>query len=510
MTDLVIGSGPSGVAVATALLARGRQVVMLDGGKMLEPSRAEAQNTLAARPPEHWQEAERAAWQAPQYDTPAGQVRRFGSDFAVERAGATFADAAPTLALRASRAVGGLSNLWGSALLPYTASDMAGWPISEADLAPHYRAIAEFMPVSGRQDDLQPLFPALPMAGRTGLDPSPQAGVLLNRLARAANRLAGLGITAGQSRQAVAPHCKACGMCLHGCPWGLIWRAGDAIATLRQYPGFSYRSGAVVTTFTETADGVTLRLAGGQTLSGARAFIAAGVLETARILLASQPARKDLMLRDSQHGFLPSIHIWRSPRRPDQGRFHTLPQAFVELADSAVSPFLVHSQIYTWNEFFARDLIASYGHRLPGSAPLWRALARRLIVSQLFLHSDHSARVALSLSDDGRLKTNIHANPGTDAVFAAAARGMARGLRLAGLAPLTFARRMGAVGSSFHAGATVPMQSAPGSDGSDIFGRPSGLAHVHLVDASVLPAIPATTITLPVMANAHRIGATAP
>ena len=42
MTDLVIGSGPSGISVATALLARGRTVLMLDGGKDLEPDRAAA------------------------------------------------------------------------------------------------------------------------------------------------------------------------------------------------------------------------------------------------------------------------------------------------------------------------------------------------------------------------------------------------------------------------------------------------------------------------------------
>ena len=32
---------------------------------------------------------------------------------------------------------------------------------------------------------------------------------------------------------------------------------------------------------------------------------------------------------------------------------------------------------------------------------------------------------------------------------------------------------------------------------------------VHVVDASVFPSLPATTITLSVMANAHRIGAVA-
>ncbi len=510
MTDLVIGSGPAGISVATALLARGRQVLMLDGGAVLEPDRAAARDRLAGLAPAVWTSADRTAWQEPQYATPPGQVRRFGSDFAMEPAAATFAEGAGDFALRASRAVGGLSNLWGSALLPYRATDMAGWPVSVDDLAPHYRAVAGFLPVAGRSDDLQVLFPALDMQGRSPLDPSPQAGVLLKRLDRAKTRLAGLGITAGQSRQAVAPGCRACGMCLHGCPWGLIWSARAAVEGLRSHPGFSYRPGAVVTAFAETATGVTLTLAGGDTLTGTRAFLAAGVLESARILLASQPARPEVILRDSQHGFLPALHLWRPDRRPDRGPFHTLPQAFAELDDRRISPFLVHAQIYTWNEFFERDLIAGYGRRLPGSAPLWRALARRLIVAQIFLHSDHSASVSLRLAADGRLTARVVQNPATAAVFAAATTRIAAGLRHAGLAPLTFARRTGAVGSSFHAGSTLPMAHSPDARQSDTLGRPQGLARVHLVDASVLPAIPATTITLPVMANAHRIGSLTP
>ena len=40
----------------------------------------------------------------------------------------------------------------------------------------------------------------------------------------------------------------------------------------------------------------------------------------------------------------------------------------------------------------------------------------------------------------------------------------------------------------------------------DPLGRPQGWSRVHAVDASVLPSVPATTITFSVMANAHRIG----
>tara|TARA_B100001013_G_scaffold181209_1_gene109024 strand:- start:234 stop:398 length:165 start_codon:yes stop_codon:yes gene_type:complete len=40
---------------------------------------------------------------------------------------------------------------------------------------------------------------------------------------------------------------------------------------------------------------------------------------------------------------------------------------------------------------------------------------------------------------------------------------------------------------------------------TDLLGRPKNFKRIHCIDASVLPSIPATTITLSVMANAYRI-----
>ena len=54
------------------------------------------------------------------------------------------------------------------------------------------------------------------------------------------------------------------------------------------------------------------------------------------------------------------------------------------------------------------------------------------------------------------------------------------------------------------------MAAEPKAGQSDRLGRPLGWERLHLIDATSLPAIPATTITYSVMANAHRIGATAP
>jgi hypothetical protein len=53
----------------------------------------------------------------------------------------------------------GLRTVWGAAILPYRAEEIRDWPIREHELACHYRAVLEFMPLAGRHDLLEQLFP---------------------------------------------------------------------------------------------------------------------------------------------------------------------------------------------------------------------------------------------------------------------------------------------------------------------------------------------------------------
>ena len=64
-----------------------------------------------------------------------------------------------------------------------------------------------------------------------------------------------------------------------------------------------------------------------------------------------------------------------------------------------------------------------------------------------------------------------------------------------------------AAGKSYHFGGSFPHSDAP-ADGpltTDRLGRLRQWSRVHLVDASVFPTVPATTFTLTIMANSHRI-----
>lgn len=503
MADIVVGSGPAGVAAARARLDLGQQVILLDGGKILEPEKAALRDALA-----NGKTGGRAAYMSAQSGAEPGQVRRFGSDFAMEPEGASFAEPG-AVAVRASRAVGGLSNLWGTAVLPFADKDMLNWPVGAQDIRPHLRSVQSLLPISGRRDALMKDFPDGLPDDPEPVPPTDQAASILRRLDRAAATLEKRGITAGMARQAVAAGCRECGLCLNGCPWGLMWSAAHALPELTATGRLDHRPGAAVHSVSQDATSVTCHLEDGSTVTGDRLFLAAGVLETARILMQSGVAQT-LTLREARHAFLPSLLLRRNPALPDREPLTTLPQIFMELDDPSVSPHYVHGQLYGWNEQYAQDLLRSYGRRLKGFGPLWPVLARRLIVAQLFLHSDHWPGIQLNLAAGGLMSATVTGKATASQVMPMAAKAMARGMWSGGMMALTPALRLAGPGSSFHLGASLPMAAEAGRGQTDTLGRPEGQGLVHVVDATVLPAVPATTITFPVMGNAHRIAAQAP
>jgi choline dehydrogenase-like flavoprotein len=62
-----------------------------------------------------------------------------------------------------------------------------------------------------------------------------------------------------------------------------------------------------------------------------------------------------------------------------------------------------------------------------------------------------------------------------------------------------------AAAKSYHFGGGFPHGSRPSALGTDRQGRLAAWRNIHLIDASVFPTVPATTFTLTIMANAHRI-----
>ena len=494
------------MACAHALLQRGAKVTMLDVGLELESDRKAQVAHLRSTPRPDWSK-ESLQFIRDGVTVEAGGIplkMAYGSSFPYRKP-ADLPIATDGAEGEPSYARGGLSNVWGASVMPFRTEDMSGWPITAEDLGPHYRAVLDLIPYSAREDLLAGSFPLYSDAARP-LKNSAQADALLQDLAAATTAM-----QFGASRLAVDASCVYCALCIYGCPYGYIYNSGDTLDKLRSNRGFTYRPGIVVQRVSESSSHVELSgvTADGDkpfSMSVERAFLACGVFSTARILLASLDAFGETLHAVDNCYFLVPLLRYRRQKGVASEPLHTLAQVFLELHDPAIGPQTVHLQVYTYNELFRQQIRNMLG---PLAALAEPGLLGRLLLVQGYLHSDLSPGIGLTLSRDGTLSLAVEPSAKTRAALAALRRRLWRERGAMRAFPVSPATRVGKPGRGFHTGGTFPMRSRPRRLETDTAGRPHGFSRLHVVDASVFPTLPATTITLSVMANAHRIGSAA-
>jgi choline dehydrogenase-like flavoprotein len=517
----VIGSGPSGVACASALVRRGGRVRIADAGISIEPARADLVADLRRSPPGSWTDSQvfqlKAGMRASAQGIPLKLA--YGSDFPYRDCDRHLRVSYHGVSVRPSLARGGLSNTWGAAMMPYREPDIADWPIGLSELAPHYVAAAELTGLSGKSDDLEHLFP-LYRRQPAALNLSRQATLLLTALGRHRTELTRAGIHFGQARvavQAALPQqsngCVYCGLCMYGCPYGFIYNAETTLQQLRMNPNVSYEPDIVITTLQESSDSV--RIEGYHRLDSSpyyveaeRVYLACGAIPTTQILLRSLAVYdQDVWMKDNQYFLLPLVLATAAGDVAHES-LHTLSQVFLEILDTSISPYTVHLQLYSYNDLIGQAVRQSLGPAAGLFGFLVRSLESRLLIIQGYLHSAHSARIGVRLKKGppDSLELKADTNRDTAPIVRRVVRKLFRVARYLGAFPLSPMLQIAEPGRGFHTGGTFPMRSHPGTLESDTLGRPLGFRRVHVVDATVLPSIPATTITFSVMANAHRIG----
>jgi ferredoxin len=519
--ECVIGSGPSGAACTAALLARGHRVHMIDAALRLETERQLAVNELRELSPENWNQ-DHVRWLLQATGEDEGGVPRkllFGSDYPYREAEAHLGISSEAVGLRASLAAGGLSTVWGAAMLPYIELDVADWPISIQELHPHYEACIRLTGLSGSCDGLSEIFPLFTKSPGQ-VDTSRQASAMLRALRRSQKRLRLSGVYFGRARLAIKASegpqhsgCISCGMCLSGCPYGFIYNSEHTIAQFRGHDKFSYQPDVVVTRLRESADEVIIhgyhRVTREPTeLRAQRVYLAAGVIPTTSILLRSMDAYdRTLMIRDSQYFLLPAALVSRVAGVRSE-RLHTLSQIFIEILDPQVSPYSVHLQVYSFNNLIGGAVRRSLGPLAKALELLARELEARVMLFQGYLHSRHSGQIAVTLRGGPGANTvelKGLTNPETKPVIYKVVRKLMMNAFRLGAMPIPNLLKVAQPGRGFHAGASFPMRKYPSKFESDILGRPTSWTRVHAVDATVLPSIAASTITFTAMANAHRI-----
>ena len=520
---IVIGSGPAAIAATHALVQQGHQVTILDVGKRLEADRQVIVDRMSTQEPESWVKEDFDALVGQRVVTSETNHSKlsYGSAYSFDT-GSAVVDIRweKHAGFNHSVAKGGLSNVWGSSLLCYRQEDIADWPVCIEDLRPHYRAVMGFVPGTAITDDLEEILPGYSTQNNP-LEPSRQGQALLKDLETNKHRLRLSGIIAGRSRLAIratgdATHreCAYCALCLSGCPYGLIYSSAQTLDELIQSGQVRYLADQLVEKFEQVGDEVIVTgrdLVKNESFSqrASRVFVAAGVLPTAKIVLNSlQAFDTPVTLLDSQYFIYPMLRFGLTDGVETE-RMHTSTQVFLEIDDKCVSEHMVHLQIYGYSSFLHHELDRTFLGWPLRIATFRRHFLGRLLIAQGFIHSKESGALQLCLrkSADGQAFLAVQIQPSRQALATVLKIGwkllkQALNLRAVPLLPgLQFPKP----GSGYHSGGTFPMRIHPGSLETDTLGRLPSMSRVHLVDASVLPSIPATSITLSMMANSHRI-----
>jgi choline dehydrogenase-like flavoprotein len=270
---------------------------MIDAGLELEKSAIRVVDRLKNSVPDQWSEHDTQILKGLPKKDDSGLVDKlhFGSDYAYRDADSLLHLRRKNVGIKASLARGGLSTVWGSAMLPATDHDTRTWPIRYADLERHYKAVSGFIPFSGCADELLYDFP---LGSDTPLDlqPSRQAAYLLQRTAAKKLGLQVAGLHVGRSRVAIKGQgddedgCVYCGFCMYGCPYGYIYNSASSLPSLRKTGRFYEETNCIVTQLLPKGSMVEVQGFNRVThkpfiMRANRVFLAGGTLSTTKLLM---------------------------------------------------------------------------------------------------------------------------------------------------------------------------------------------------------------------------------
>jgi len=459
---LIVGSGPSGVAVANYLIANGIRPMIIDGG--VEVSTKDSTTQQHSGMNKTWFGSEMSYFQ------PSSSILKYG----------------PYVDARASFARGGFSRVWG-ATFDFT-HDFADWPSDMIPTREDIESVKALVPHS-----VTTWGTSLNSVGLSGSERSYSFYSQVSKRLSGSDLIVKPSVIAIDTNQNSVNYCVACERCLVGCPRNSIWFAGDILERWDTLGLIDYRPGFVVQHIEEdeqvsvhmTHNGNTM-----QTITADKVFLAAGAISTAAIVVRSG-LQEEVIIRDSSTAIGAAFQL-RSSKGQSNGSHHSLSQWWIGSKN-----FI--AQVYPPTIDLIEIAVKRF--RLPNFfTGIIGLVVMRIHPVIAYLPLEESGCITVR-SIDGIAIANGHKGEKSPRVsFKKKLSQLAKIFFRSGYLMHHSMFQFKAPGGGYHHGSSFPQGSL-----SDYVGRPKFFRNVHIVDSSVLPSLPLGSITPTVMANAVRI-----
>jgi choline dehydrogenase-like flavoprotein len=517
--NLIIGSGPTAIVAAMEILKSDKQVCIVDIGNKIEDNNFNIKKSFLENfDIETFIRSCKEKLNIKYLYKNDHLKFPLGSDFVYRKTDFEIFNASTKVDYVLSNAEGGLSNIWGTMVSPFFPKDIKDWDISYSHFYKEYKKIEKIIPILSSRDNLDNFFP-INYGQPHNFALSPNAADFYSELNKNSNEYNKNGIFFGRAKLAIGNmysynqvQCQSCGLCHYGCPYDCMFNSSQILAKISQNKNFTYINKSFVKEITLNNQGninahiIDIANNKKNIIIGKNIFICCGPISTAALLLRSKLTKSStIYFKESQRFILPILKKKNFKNSINQNK-NTLSEIFLEIYNNLISDKTIHIQYYAFlNEMLKplEKLFGSYSFYLPKFFP---SIFGRLNLLIGYLHSDYSNQLSFTMDRD---KKNFYLDEVKNKKTEETLNKILKFINVKfknNFFILNFLKNINLTGASYHYGSSFPMKKNQGNkDSTTLLGELNGNKNIFLLDASILPDVPASPTTLNVCINARRI-----
>lgn len=460
---LVVGTGPSGFAVLNSL-HNAHDVWIMDGHADVVDSEISTKSHLALK-------------------------MKFGSThtYVDSRSIGLVDDSKYKLPISYSR--GGFGEIWGNGFTPYKTKEIfpEASPVLETGIRNAMQDLLDDIPYTHVPSELDSRFGREDSWSKSKALSEWSPNPIFERFLNTRKGLDTDGLLFGQPSLLLDSHrCKNCGLCLTGCPYGALFDPGERINQMvasKELDINKFIKG-IVKKLESTILGVKVFF-DSENIEKIELFdeviLSTGPLSTALILMKSGLLPEKFEIPDSQvfyGAFVSRKRIRPASLTREVGQMVSYP------GDTLNGDFQI--SFYAPSELSRSRISQTVFPSWMRYLKIPRFLSERIVPAIGFLPQDMSGKIVIQSEAQGFSVTR-EKNSSSSRSAQKALNRVSRAFRYYGLMNLPLATQIPAAGSGFHIGASLPL----GGRYLDDMGYLKNVKGVRVLDASILPKIPA-------------------